>query len=57
MYSDINYFHSSEIYVLRACHNDDATDLVAIGSDCGVDVFQIVSLILILLQNSRIRIK
>jgi hypothetical protein len=38
------YDHGSVVYVVRACYNDDAADLVAIGGEHSVDVLQIVGL-------------
>ncbi|KAF8652697.1 hypothetical protein AX16_004201 [Volvariella volvacea WC 439] len=38
---DLRYEHGQQIYVLRACPNDDAADLIAIGGDYSVDVIQI----------------
>lgn len=35
---DIRYNHPTLIHVLRACTNDDATDLLAIGGEHSVDV-------------------
>ena len=40
---DIRYNHSTLIHVLRACPNDDATDLLAIGGEHSVDVLLVVS--------------
>jgi hypothetical protein len=39
---DLTYQSSTQIYVVRACYNDDATDLVAIGGEHSVEVLQIV---------------
>lgn len=39
---DLNYLHGTEIYVLRACPNDDAADLVAIGGEQSVEVLLVV---------------
>ena len=40
---DVNYIHTTSIHVVRACPNDDATDLLAIGGDHSVDVLLVVS--------------
>lgn len=40
---DIRYNHPTLIHVLRACTNDDATDLLAIGGEHSVDVLLVVS--------------
>ena len=40
---DVNYVHTTSIHVVRACPNDDATDLLAIGGDHSVEVLLIVS--------------
>ena len=38
---DLKYNHQTIIYVLNACHNDDAPDLVAIGGEHSVEVIQV----------------
>lgn len=40
---DIRYSHPTDVFVVRACYYDDATDLVAIGGDHSVEVLLIVS--------------
>lgn len=40
---DIRYNHPSFIHVLRACQNDDAADLIALGGDHSVDILLVVS--------------
>ena len=40
---DIRYDHPSFIHVLRACQNDDAADLIALGGDHSVDILLVVS--------------
>ncbi|KAH7921485.1 hypothetical protein BV22DRAFT_1122121 [Leucogyrophana mollusca] len=35
--------HGSDVYVVRACYNDDGADLLALGGEHSVDVFQITS--------------
>ncbi|KAF9459559.1 hypothetical protein BDZ94DRAFT_1006167 [Collybia nuda] len=35
---DIQHNQTTQVYVLRACYNDDATDLLAIGGEHSVDV-------------------
>lgn len=39
---EITYQHGTEVYVVRASCNDDATDLVAIGGEHSVEVLQVV---------------
>lgn len=40
---DLTFDHPSDIFALRPCHNDDATDLVAVGGEQTVQVIQVVS--------------
>ncbi|RDB24026.1 Nucleoporin Nup37 [Hypsizygus marmoreus] len=35
---DLQYNHGAQVYVLRACYNDDATDLLAVAGDHSLDV-------------------
>jgi hypothetical protein len=37
------YDHGSLVLAVRACSNDDATDLIAIAGEHSVDVLQVVS--------------
>jgi len=39
---DVRHQHGSQLHVLRACNNPDATDLVAIGGEHSVQVVAIV---------------
>jgi hypothetical protein len=37
------YHHGSLIGVVRACYNDDATDLLSLAGEHTVDIIQVVS--------------
>lgn len=39
---DLTFEHSSTIYRLVPCRNNEAQDLVAIGGDNSVDILQVV---------------
>lgn len=39
--------HGSDVYVVRSCCNEDGADLLALGGEHSVEVFQIVSRILV----------
>ena len=41
---DVRYSHGTEVYVVRACYEDDAADLIAIGGAHSVEVLLLVSL-------------
>lgn len=41
---DIRYRHGTDIFVLRACMNDDALDLIAFGGEHSVEVLLVVRL-------------
>jgi hypothetical protein len=42
MSMDINFSHPTQIFSLRACRNDDAVDLLAVGGEHSVDVLLVV---------------
>lgn len=44
MDSDIRHDVGSVIYVLQACRNDDAADLIAVGTEHSVEVLRVVPL-------------
>jgi hypothetical protein len=40
---DLQHNQGTQVFVLRACYNDDATDLLAIGGEHSVDILLVVS--------------
>ena len=42
MSMDINFPHPTQIFSLRACRNDDAVDLLAVGGEHSVDILLVV---------------
>lgn len=53
---DICHSHPTDVFVVRACYHDDATDLVAIGGDHSVEVLLIVSFAFSIQQVSRTQV-
>lgn len=41
LFMDLKHSHPTVIYVLEACHNDDAPDLFAIGGENEVEVVEV----------------
>ena len=39
---DVRHYHGSDVHVVRACHNDDGIDLIALGGIHSVQVLQTV---------------
>ena len=39
---DLEFVHPTQIYSLRPCRNQDATDLLAVGGEHSVDIVQVV---------------
>ena len=40
---DVRHSHGTEVYVVRACYEDDAADLIAVGGAHSVEVLLLVS--------------
>lgn len=38
---DLSYSHQTTIYVLQACHTEDAPDLIAIGGEHSVEIVSV----------------
>lgn len=38
---DLHYDHQTIIYVLNACHDEDAADLIALGGDHSVEIIAV----------------
>lgn len=45
---DLEFVHPTQVYSLRPCRNQDATDLLAVGGEHSVDILQVVCYFIIL---------
>ena len=41
--ADVRYSHGTEIYVIRACYEEDGVDLLAVGGAHTVEILVVVS--------------